>query len=290
MFKIKRKADGIVERFKARLVAKGYNPFYGVDYLDSFSPVEKMVAIQFMFALATIKRWEIHQLDVNNAFLHGHLSDKIYMDVPQGYTKGQQGDTKGQQGEVCKLTRSLYGLKQASREWNSELCSKLSDFGLSQSSFDHCLFTMQDTKGFLAMLVYVDDVLITSSNPSLITQLKEYLDSRFTIKDLGPAKYFLGMEIIQDLSGLHLCQRKYIQDILEDVGLKGCKPSSTPLPHGIHLQIDDGIPLPDPERYRRLIGRLLYLNLTRPNVTYATQQLNQLVNSPCSSHWDAAVH
>ncbi|KAL8540548.1 hypothetical protein ACS0TY_001979 [Phlomoides rotata] len=207
----------------------------------------------------------------------------IYMDVPQGYSKGTPN-------QVCKLSRSLYGLKQVSREWNSELCSKLSVFGLSQSSFDHCLFTMHTSTGFLAMLVYVDDVLITNSNPCLITQLKDFLDRQFTIKDLGLAKFFLGVEIVQNSTGTHLCQRKYILDILEDVGLTGCKPSATPLPHGIHIQVDDGVALPDPERYRRLIGRLLYLNLTRPDVTYATQQLSQFVASPCSSHWDTAVH
>lgn len=253
-----------MERYKAHLVAKGYTQVHGVDYFDCFSPVAKLVTVRFFISLATLRGWEIHQLDVNNAFLHGNLSQEVYMHLPQGYSKGDSN-------QVCRLLKSLYGLKQASREWNIELCSKLSLFGLTQPKHDHCLFTMNKDGHFLAMLVYVDDVLLTSSNPQMLHELKGFLDQQFTIKDSGLAKYFLGMEIARTSKGTYLCQNKYILDIVHDAGFMECKPVSTPLPHGICLKENDGSLLSQPDTYRRLIGRLLYLNMTRPDVSYHVQ-------------------
>ncbi|KAK6128802.1 hypothetical protein DH2020_037438 [Rehmannia glutinosa] len=155
---------------------------------------------------------------------------------------------------------------------------------------DHCLFVKASGDSFLAMLVYVDDVLVTGNSQQDIDSFKAYLDGLFTIKDLGCAKYFLGVEIARNRDGTYLNQRKYILDILHDTGLMGCKPATVPLPPGIKLIADSGIPLPDPEKYRRLVGRLLYLNFTRPDITYSVQQLSQFVTSPRSDHWEAALH
>ncbi|KAK6135902.1 hypothetical protein DH2020_030389 [Rehmannia glutinosa] len=184
------------------------------------------------------------------------------MTPPEGYTKAQPGD-------VCHLKRSLYGLKQASRQWNVEFCARLRQFGFTQSANDHCLFVKGTPHRCLVLLVYVDDVLITGTDSQDIADLKRYLDDLFTIKDLGFAKYFLGMEIARNEDGTVLNQRKYILDILRDTGMLHCKAASM---------------------YRRLVGRLLYLNLTRPDVTYSVQQLSQFVNSPRTSHWDAVLH
>ncbi|KAL0458616.1 UNVERIFIED_CONTAM: Retrovirus-related Pol polyprotein from transposon RE1 [Sesamum latifolium] len=141
VFKTKLKADGTVERYKAKLVAKGFNQVEGVDYTDSFSPVAKTVTVRVFLAFAAAK-WPLHQLDVNNAFLHGHLDEDIYMTPPEGIL-------------------SLYGLKQASRQWNVELTVKLKEFGFVQSAHDHYLFTWQTTSGLVVLLVYVDDILVT---------------------------------------------------------------------------------------------------------------------------------
>ncbi|KAK6120356.1 hypothetical protein DH2020_045902 [Rehmannia glutinosa] len=180
---------------------------------------------------------------------------------PDGYTKAKPG-------QVCLLQRSLYGLKQASREWNSEFCTTFLAYGFTQSSHDHCLFIKVTNDHFLALLVYVDDVLVTGSHTEDIQHLKSHLDDLFTIKDLGFSKYFLGVELARSSQGTYLHQRKYILDIIADTGT----------------------PLTDPNHYRRLIGRLMYLNFTRPDLTFAVQQLSQFVNSPDSSHWDAALH
>lgn len=255
MYKIKLHPDGIVERYKVKLVAKGYNQVPGIDYTYSFPPVAKLVTVRLPIAYASAKRWPFHQLDINNAFLHGFLNEEIYIVPPEGYHKAAPD-------EVCLLKKSLYGLKHASREWNSEFCAKLLQFRLTQSMHDHCLFVKIQGDTFLALLVYVDDV--TGSNDKTIQDLKDYL---------GFAKYFLGLEITRAQKGIFLYQRKYILDILKDTGLTGCRPAPTPHLQDIKLSGELGTPLTDPETYRKLVGYLIYLNFTRPDVTITVQKL-----------------
>ncbi|KAK6119428.1 hypothetical protein DH2020_046828 [Rehmannia glutinosa] len=235
-----------------------------------------------LIALATKRPWVLSQLDINNAFLHGFLDEDVYMVPPERYSKASPG-------QVCHLNRSLYGLKQASRQWNVEFCSKLVEFGFVQSPNDHCLFCKKSADSFLALVVYVDDVLVTGSNLADIDALKSNLHKLFTIKDLGHAKYFLGLEIARSSSGTYLNQRKYILDILKDVGLLGCKPVSTPFPHGLKLKGVFGVPCRS-GHLRKTHGCLLYLNLSRPDLTYCIQQLSQFINNPHSTYWDVAVH
>ncbi|KAL2228641.1 UNVERIFIED_CONTAM: Retrovirus-related Pol polyprotein from transposon RE2 [Sesamum indicum] len=282
VFKTKLRADGSIERYKARLVAKGFNQIAGVDYTDNFSPVAKPVTVRLFLSLAAARGWPIHQMDVNNAFLHGHLDEDLYMMPPEGY--------KVESGVVCKLERSIYGLKQASRQWNVELTAKLKDFGFRQSGHDHCLFTKGTHDDFLALLVYVDDMLVMASSLASIESVKQYLHSLFTIKDLGDARYFLGLEIGRNSDGIFVAQSKYIQDIVRDTGLTSAKSVSTPLPLGLKLSADAGALFPDPDRFRRLVGRLLYLGFTRPDISYSVQQLSQYLSHPCDRHWKAALH
>ncbi|KAL0408877.1 UNVERIFIED_CONTAM: Retrovirus-related Pol polyprotein from transposon TNT 1-94 [Sesamum radiatum] len=183
VFKTKLRADGSVERYKARLVAKGFNQIEGIDCTDNFFPVAKTVTVRLFLTLVAARGWVLHQLDVNNAFLHGYLEEDIYMTPPEGYSAAP--------GMVCKLQRSLYGLKQASRQWNAELTVKLTDFGFSQSPHDHCLFTKDTPVGLMDLLVYVDDILIAAASLSKIKLVKDYLHSLFTIKDIGPARYWV---------------------------------------------------------------------------------------------------
>ncbi|KAL0399091.1 UNVERIFIED_CONTAM: Retrovirus-related Pol polyprotein from transposon RE1 [Sesamum radiatum] len=282
VYKVKLNPDGSVDRYKARLVAKGYNQVEGVDYIDRFSPVAKAVTVRTLLAVASSYAWPIHKVDINNAFLHGFLEEDIYMLPPDGYSVPA--------GQVCKLRRFLYGLKQASRQWNRELTDKLLGYGFSQSPHDHYLFTKNTDTGLLILLVYVDDVLLTGPSLSQINTAKEFLDSEFTIKNLGPAKYFLGLEIARSTAGTSVTQHKYIRDILKDTGLAICKPTSTPLPLGLKLSSASSPPLSDPEPYRRLVGRLLYLSFTRPDISFGAQQLSQFVYQPGQVHMDAALH
>ncbi|KAK4402749.1 Retrovirus-related Pol polyprotein from transposon RE1 [Sesamum angolense] len=282
VYKLKLKADGNVDRYKARLVAKGYNQIEGIDYTDSFSPVAKVVTVRLFLTIATSHGWPIHQLDVNNAFLHGYLDEDLYMLPPEGYSV--------EPGMVCKLERSLYGLKQASRQWNEEFTTKLQEFGFMQSSHDYCLFVKTTDSRLLALLVYVDDILLTGSSLEEIQAVKSYLHDLFTIKDIGEARYFLGLEIARNSKGSYVAQTKYILDIVKDTGLLEAKAASTPLPQGLKLTSDCGALLQNPDSYRRLVGRLLYLSFTRPDISHSVQQLSQFLKHPCELHMFVALH
>jgi hypothetical protein len=281
VYKIKHKADGSIERYKARLVAKGYNQVEGIDYFDTFSPVAKLTTVRVLIALASINNWFLHQLDVNNAFLHGELQEDVYMQVPEGVTCHKRN-------QVCKLKKSLYGLKQASRKWYEKLSNLLTTEGYTQSISDYSLFTKKFEHQFIAILVYVDDIIITGTSLTEIDRIKHILDTNFKIKDLGQLKYFLGLEVAHSTQGITISQRKYCLDLLADTGLLASKPVSTPLDPSVKLHSDNGEPYADITEYRRLIGRLLYLTTTRPDITLATQQLSQFLNAPTTTHYNAA--
>lgn len=193
-----------------------------------------------------MKNWQIHQIDINNAYLHGYLEEDIYLEPPLGYNKAYKG-------QVCKLVKSLYGLKQAGRQWNKELSNKLMSFGFHRSHNDHCLYVKNTQQHFLALVIYVDDILISGSNPIEIQAVKKYLHGLFTIKDMGEANYFLGVEVARNATGITISQTKYARDILLDIGLMDAKPARTPLPSNFDLDAK-GTELEEPEKYRRIIG------------------------------------
>lgn len=186
---MKYKSDGSIERYKARLVAKGFTLREGVDYAETFSLVAKMTIVHCVLALAASQNWFLEQLDVNNAFLHGDLNEKVYMIIPPGFAN--EGENK-----VCKLLKSLYGLKQASRQWFHKLSEALFSLGYQQSKADYNLFTKFQGSSFIALLV--------SNDMSYVTQVQSFLDDQFKIKDLGKLKYFLGLEIARTTAGISL--------------------------------------------------------------------------------------
>ena len=207
----------------------------------------------------------------------------------KGETKGKREFVQGAQGPlVCKLNKSLYGLKQASRQWFAKLSNAILELGFVQSKVDYSLFTF--TKGFVfvALLVYVNDILLTRNDESYITHLKGMLDTRFKLKDLGPVQNFLGIEVARSKTGIDLNQRKYALEILQDTGLTGSKPFNTPTEQNIKLSKTSRVLLKDPTQFRRLIGRLMYLTMTRPDITYAVHLLRQYLNKPKEPHLKAA--
>ncbi|KAL0288540.1 UNVERIFIED_CONTAM: Retrovirus-related Pol polyprotein from transposon RE2 [Sesamum calycinum] len=259
IYKIKLRPDGTIERCKARLVAKGFSQVEGIDYNDCFAPVAKTVTVRLFLAVAAGRGWPLHHLDVNNVFLHGSLDEVIYMDAPEGY--------KIPPGQVCRLKKSLYGLKQASRQWNQEFTDKIKAYGFIQSSHDHCLFVKGSGLQLIALLVYVDDILVTAPTEILIKEVKGYLDRLFSIKDLGPAKYFLGLELARSPQGLIATQNKYALDIIKDVGLLQGKSVTTPLPPGLKFGTESGA-LQDldwaayPLSRRSLTGYCIFLGIS----------------------------
>lgn len=258
----------------------------GIDYLENFSPVAKLTKVKVLLALAAIKGWSLNQLDVRNAFLHGDLVEEVYMKPPPGldlsaYSNNNNGPL------VCKLNKSLYGLKQASRQWYAKLSSALLEVGFVQSYSDSTLFTKAEGDSFLAVLIYVDDILLASNNNDIVKDFKVFLSSRFRIKDLGPLKFFLGIEIARSKKGVHICQRHYALELLKETGTLGSKPRTTPLDPGLKLSKEYGDMLPDPTVYRKLIGKLIYLTITRPDITFAVNRLSQFMDKPRLPHLQA---
>ncbi|GAU29576.1 hypothetical protein TSUD_153260 [Trifolium subterraneum] len=281
VYKIKRKSDGSIERYKARLVAKGYNQVEGIYYFETFSPVAKMTTIRVVLAIASMQNWFIHQLDVNNAFFHGDLCEDVYMKIPQGL-EGFSDD------KVCKLTKSLYGLKQASRKWYEKLSYFLTLHKYTQVPSDPTLFVKKTASTFTALLVYVDDIVLTGNNMEEINYVKEELHKTFGIKDLGILKFFLGLEVAHSNKGISLSQRQYCLELLAETGDLGCKPSSVPMDPGHKLHHDDSTPHQDITGYRTLVGKLLYLTNTRPDIAFPVQQLCQFLDCPTVLHYKEA--
>ncbi|RVX04556.1 Retrovirus-related Pol polyprotein from transposon TNT 1-94 [Vitis vinifera] len=264
IFTIKYKADGNVDRYKARLVAKGFTQSYGIDYQETFAPVAKLNTVRVLLSLAANLDWSLHQLDVKNAFLNGDLEEEVYMDIPAGL------ETTSNFNKVCRLRKSLYGLKQSPRAWFERFTKVVKGYGFVQCQSDHTLFVKHFPEGKLTIIiVYVDDIILTGDHEEKIDLLKKLLTKEFEIKDLGNLKYFLGMEIARSKKGIAVSQCKYVLDLLNETGMLGCKPAETPMNTTVKLEESDGSAPVDEGRYQRLVGKLIYLSHTRLDIGFS---------------------
>ncbi|GKA08398.1 retrovirus-related pol polyprotein from transposon RE1 [Tanacetum coccineum] len=280
VYRIKYHADGSVERFKARVVAQGFTQIPGLDYSHTFSPVVKASTVRIVLSLAVLHRWRLHQLDVKNAFLHGHLNETVYMEQPPGFIDPQFPN------HVCKLSKALYGLKQAPRAWFHRLSSFLLAHGFVCSRADTSLFVFTKDSCIMYLLVYVDDLILTGNNESLLTSFTTRLNQEFAIKDLGDLSYFLGLEVSYTNDGLFLSQAKYATDVLTRAALLDSKPVSTPLAAN-EVFVTGGSLFANPTLYRSLVGALQYLTITRPDLSYAVNQASQFLHAPTDAHFQS---
>ena len=283
IFTIKYQANGQIDRKKTRLVARGFTQTYGEDYIDTFAPVAKLHTIRIVLSLAVNLEWGLWQMDVKNAFLQGELEDEVYMLPPPGL------EHLVKKGNVLRLKKAIYGLKQSPRAWYNKLSTTLNGRGFRKSELDHTLFTLNTPSGIVVLLVYVDDIIITGSDKEEIQATKDFLKSVFEIKDLGEMKYFLGIEICRSKEGLFLSQRKYTLDLLKDAGKLDGKTAKTPLEDGYKVpregEIEDSPPFKDAKLYRKLVGKLIYLTITRPDICFAVNQVSQHMQVPKEHHW-----
>lgn len=278
IYKTKFHSDGSVERHKARLVAQGFNQQAGIDFSETFSPVIKPTTVRVVLTLAVSFGWVIPQLDVKNAFLHGHLTKEVYMRQPRGFIHPQFPN------HICHLRKAIYGLKQAPRAWFHRFSSFLLQQGFCCSKSDNSLFIYRHNTSIIYLLLYVDDIIITGNSTSTITKFISIISNHFAMKDLGDLHYFLGIESLQSHKGLFLSHTKYITDLLHRFHLHTVKPIRTQLASRATLSLSDGELLSDSTEYRSMVGALQYLTLTRPDITYAVHLVSQFMHAPRTTH------
>ena len=267
-------------------VVKGFTQKYGLDYQETFAPVAKMNTARLLLALATHRGWTLQQYDVKNAFLHGDLTEEIYMVLPPGYSSLVPSTPAS---VVCRLLKSLYGLKQSPRAWFARFTSAMRTRGYRQCNGDHTMFYRHSTSGgVVILLVYVDDIIIAGDDTSTIADLALFLGSEFALKHLGLLRYFMGIEVAYSSNGLSICQKKYNIDLLQELGKEDSRPLPTPIEANHKLGADKTEALVDPGSYQRLVGKLIYLTHTWPDIAYTVGVLSQFMHTPRVSHLHAA--
>ncbi|KAK9009129.1 hypothetical protein V6N11_080598 [Hibiscus sabdariffa] len=231
VFKKKTDMDGNVQTYKGRLVAKGFRQIHCVDYDETFSPVAMFKSIRILLAIATFHAYEIWQMDVKTAFLNGKLEEDVYMTQPKGFVTPENA------GKVCKLQRSIYGLKQASRSWNLRFNEAIQEFGFIRNEDEPCVYKKFSGSIVSFLILYVDDILIIGNDIPTLQSIKTWLSSCFSMKDLGEAAYILGVKIYRDKSRRlqGLSQSIYIDKVLKRFSMEESKRGFLPMRHGISL-------------------------------------------------------
>ena len=283
IYKTKFKENGEVDKYKARLVVKGYAQEYGVDYTEVFAPVARMETIRLVVALAAQKGWPIYQLDVKSAFLHGELDETVYVDQPCGY------EQKGEEHKVYKLKKAFYGLKQAPRAWYSRIEAYFLKEGFEKCDYEHTLFVKREKEDIILIVsLYVDDLIFTGNDELMFAKFKSSMKHEFDMTDLGNMIYFLGLEVMQRIDGIFLCQKKYALEMLQRFGMDKSNSVQTPIVPGVKLTKDDTGAKVDKTYYKQIVGSLMYLTSTRPDMMFVVNLISRYMENPTELHLLAA--
>jgi transposase InsO family protein len=290
VFKLKKLPDGSIDRFKARVVARGFTQKAGIDFTETFAPVVRFNTLRVLLAITAMEDLELDQVDFKSAYLNGEIEEEVYIELPDGYKQGNK---------VGKLNKAIYGTRQGGNRWHAKLDQAFHHMGFTRSKVDSCLYLYQQGSIKVYIPVYVDDQLMACNSRTHLDKIKAELSQHFKMKDMGPAKYIVGLEIHRDRAHrtLHLNQHKYALDVLKRFNMEDCKAVSTPLDPGCRLS-KDLCPQSDEERlamkdipYLAAVGSLNYLAIgTRPDLAHAVGELGQFNSNPGLGHWKAVQH
>jgi len=278
VFAKKRNKEGVLTKYKARLVAKGCAQRPGHDYIETHSPVVHLETIRAILAIAPMQKLHIQQMDIKGAYLNGTLKERVYMQQPKGFADGT--------GQICLLIKTLYGLKQAGREWNIKLDMKLRKRGYTRLRSDPCAYIWCLGDDFAIITVWVNDLLLFATTIRLMNKMKADIKAKWEVTDLGEPSKIIGIEITMSRDSIAISQSKYIESILKKEGLERANPVTMPL--------DPNAPLvPNPEgnigdhsnSFTRLLGELQFIaNATRPDIAYAVNRLASYMANPSIQH------
>lgn len=279
VYKTKLNEHGEVDKYKARLVVKGYSQQYGIDYTEVYAPVTRMDTVRMIIASAAHRGWKIYQLDVKSAFLHGELKETVFVEQPKGYEK------KGSEHMVYRLQKALYGLKQAPRAWFSRIESYFINEGFDRSPSEHTLFVKKRGDNILIVSIYVDDLLFTSNDKEMVCDFKNSMKKEFDMTDLGKMRFFLGIEVLQQSDGIFICQRKYAAEVLSRFGMEKSNSVRNPIVPGQKVDKDEDGALIDATQYKQMVGSLMYLTATRPDLMFAVSLISRFMARPTQLHF-----
>jgi hypothetical protein len=259
-------------------VAKGYSQVEGLDFDETYAPVARLESIRILLAYATYHGFKIYQMDVKSAFLNGPIKEEVYVEQSPGFEDSEYPN------HVYKLSKALYGLKQAPRAWYECLRDFLITNGFKVRKVDPTLFTKTVAKDLFVCQIYIDDIIFGSTNKSTCEEFSRIMIQKFEMSMMGELKYFLGFQIKQLQEGTFFSQTKYIQDILKKFRMKDGKPIKTPMGTNGHLDLDTGGKSVDQKVYRSMIGSLLYLCASRPDIMLSVCMCARFQANPKKVH------
>ena len=292
VYALKTEIDGS-DKYKARYVAKGYSQKPGTDYDETFSPTADMTSVRVVMQKAVQDNLVLHQMDVKTAYLHAPIDYEIYMEQPEGFEKKSDTSEK----LVCKLQKSIYGLKQSGRNWNAMLHTCLVENAklccavhFVQNSADTCVYTRESNNEKVILIIWVDDLIIAANNESVMKNVKRMLTERFKMKDMGKMQHFLGIDFEQTDGVVKMSQERFVNKVLDRFGMQDCKPRETPCEPKLEYT-ENAERMQDLRKYREAVGSLIYLSTcTRPDISFVVSKLSQHFAEPTVEHWNTVKH
>ncbi|GJY44433.1 putative ribonuclease H-like domain-containing protein, partial [Tanacetum coccineum] len=281
VFKNKRDERSIVVKNKARLVAQGFRQEEGIDYDEVFAPVARIEAIRLFLAFASYMGFTVYQMDVKSAFLYGTIEEEVYVHQPPGFVDPAHPN------KVYKVIKALYGLHQAPRAWYETLSSFLMENGFRRGTIDKTLFIKKKKSDIMLVQVYVDDIIFGSTKKSMCTEFEDCMHKRFQMSSMGELTFFLGLQVKQQPDGIFISQDKYVADILKKFDFWSIRTATTPIESNKPLVKDEDGEDVDVHVYRSMIGSLMYLTASRPDIMFAVCACARFQVTPKASHLNA---